>query len=372
MLLFRRISCAVLIAALFVPRMAVATPPGRGDLLVTDFDGSRVLIVRKQTGEVEPLLPPEGSPILLAQPGGITVGSDGTIYVGDTVSDHIVRIDPATGEQSYLYHRDFDPFGGSTYAITIDTPRALATRPGFLSGDQLYVAGSAGVSYASESFSSGWSTSVYLSEASLANVTTLAVESDLTNPNIYMATLAGLFYLRENGSCCDSYATNLQLVGTDLALRLITGVAIGGADPAGPRLYAIRTFLRESDLVCLPSGGPGLILITPPSGIEIESEGGLLRCPTLLANEPGADRFYVVDYDYTGGISARIVRIERSHPAAAWTQSILTPDLPVATTADGIAVFMPEPDAAALGWFAASALFALASARRGGSSRRPS
>jgi hypothetical protein len=50
-------------------------------------------------------------------------------------------------------------------------------------------------------------------------------------------------------------------------------------------------------------------------------------------------------------------------PPGAWTQSIRTPDLPVATTAEGMAVFVPEPGRAALGWFAASALLALRAAR---------
>jgi hypothetical protein len=43
---------------------------------------------------------------------------------------------------------------------------------------------------------------------------------------------------------------------------------------------------------------------------------------------------------------------------------VLAPDLPLATTAGGIAVFTPEPDAAAAGAVAIALLFARAFARR--------
>lgn len=359
--------CAVLlIAALFVPRLAGAAAPQRGDLLVTDFNGSRVLIVDR-TGAVELLLPPVGSTNLLVQPLGIAVGSDGTIYVGDAVTDRIVGIDPETGEQWVLTHQDFDPFGGSSYQIPIDEPRALASVPSLFFSDQIYAAGTAGVSSLSQSLLTGWSASIAIEPTAYLNqsVTALAVASSLGPRTIYMTTAqSGLLATHDDVVCCDApHLASLQLIDGVLTREVINGVALGAIGPAERPVYFSEMLVRDSDSVCLPNAGPRIRRLIPGEGSETISHSGLLRCPTLLASHPDFDRLYVVDYDFTSGVSARIVRVARI-AGGAWTQSVLADDLPLATMAGGIAVFVPEPGATALGAFAIGMLFARASARR--------
>lgn len=361
-----RCFAALLLASLFGPRLADAAAPQRGDLLVTDTNGSRVLVVHRSTGAVVPLLPPAGSTNLLAQPRGITVGTDGTIYVGDAAAHRIVGIDPETGEQWVLSHQDLNPFGGGSYQIQINGPSALASVPSLFFSDQIYVAGSAGVSGLSQNPFSGWSASISIASADYqdAGATALAVTSNFGPPTIYLTTPSSLLMTRDAVECCDvPHLASLQLIDGVLAREVINGVALGPYGPTERPVYFSEMLVRDADSVCLPDAGPRMRRLRAEGGSDTISQGGLLRCPQFLASDPDLERLYVVDYDFTGGVSARIVRIAQV-VGGAWTQSVLAPDLPLATHAGGIAVFAPEPDAAALSAVAIGLIFARAFARR--------
>lgn len=83
-------------AGLLAP-LAGAAPLQRGDLLVTDSVGARVLRI-DSAGQVETFSPPTGGTNLLRQPAGITVLDDGPVYVVDQAGT-VIEIDRETGEQ---------------------------------------------------------------------------------------------------------------------------------------------------------------------------------------------------------------------------------------------------------------------------------
>jgi hypothetical protein len=95
----RSVLPALLAALLAGP--AAGAPLQRGDLLVSDHSGARIVRIDR-TGRVETFSPPPGGPNLLVQPAGITVVDDGPVYVADTGTGHVVRIDRETGAQRVL------------------------------------------------------------------------------------------------------------------------------------------------------------------------------------------------------------------------------------------------------------------------------
>ena len=90
---------ALMAAAIAPP--AAASPLQRGDLLVTDHSGARVVRIDR-AGSVETFSPPPGGANLLVNPAGIAVVDDGPVFVADTGTGHVVRIDRETGAQRVL------------------------------------------------------------------------------------------------------------------------------------------------------------------------------------------------------------------------------------------------------------------------------
>jgi hypothetical protein len=89
---------------LMLPALLLAAPPARatvkaGDLLVTDYNGARVLAVDPVTGDTHVLSPRPGGENLLVRPTGIVMASFGDIFVVDETTNRLVAIDASTGEQ---------------------------------------------------------------------------------------------------------------------------------------------------------------------------------------------------------------------------------------------------------------------------------
>jgi hypothetical protein len=126
----RRVAAALWIggaAGLLAPA-AAASQLQRGDLVVTDSSGARVLRVDR-AGHVEDFSPPAGGANLLVQPAGIVVLDDGPVYVADQANG-LIEIDRDTGEQHVL----LSPVGTSPWGIDA-LPTAL--------GAELFVSASA-------------------------------------------------------------------------------------------------------------------------------------------------------------------------------------------------------------------------------------
>ncbi len=106
--------------------LAGAAPLQRGDLLVTDAVGARVLRI-DSAGQVETFSPPAGGMNLLLQPAGITVLDDGPVYVVDQAGS-VIEIDRETGGQHLaLTLGGTSPWGIDHYPLRSDAELFVST-----------------------------------------------------------------------------------------------------------------------------------------------------------------------------------------------------------------------------------------------------
>ncbi len=94
-----RAATSFVFSALLLASSPVFATVHAGDLLITDYNGARVLAVDPATGDVGVLSPPSGGENLLQRPAGIAMTSFGIIFVVDAATNQLVGIDAATGVQ---------------------------------------------------------------------------------------------------------------------------------------------------------------------------------------------------------------------------------------------------------------------------------
>ncbi len=111
--------CLALLALLSVaPLPAAALVIHQGDLVISDLNGGRLLLVHVESSTVETITPRAGSgPNFLVAPAGLAMSSGGYLYVVDNSQRTLVRVDPRTGAQSVIEDASGpivfgeDPFG---------------------------------------------------------------------------------------------------------------------------------------------------------------------------------------------------------------------------------------------------------------------
>lgn len=339
----------VVLAALLAPIASPAQAPRAGDLVLTDSIGDRVLVVRGDTGAVQEVSP-QATTNLLSLPTGIAVAPDGTIYVSDFGLDRLLRIDPVTGAQAILRTPPFPIGTGNPVEVT--DPRALDHTQDILGRNHLYVLGASRLWEASETLFGGWGASAGNTAGVLGDPYDLTI--DEADSAVYVAAgRNGLVAQLPPDPCCMPIVSpELLSVGGQPALHHTTGV-----DRLGSALVASQMIVRESDLFCPVSSGLSRV-ISIDGAVEVESAGGLLRCPRYVTASRNGSRLYVVDFATTNGNDPRIVQLTRT--GSGWSQSILAPDLGT-TQVGGMALVVPEAGASAS---IAAALLALAVLRR--------
>jgi len=302
-----------------------------GDLLVTDRNNGRVLRVDLQNGIVSTFSPRAGTGNELVAPAGIGF-SESALYVADSVTNHLVAIDPVTGEQTA--HTD-----GSG-------PVALGSEPWGLD------------------FSNFFATSV--SPASQQVHRTYLVYGTPTpavnGGSALLADAHGIAALSLNNLVVAGGSAGLVSVDQG-AVSLITAPTVGDQAYDVERDGAGWAWTELSD-DCVDGalfrdvGGPPLLV----------SSGSYLRCPVSLAvgSDAGGWVAYVGDTLWPGGGSARVIRVRDTG-----TQSFVVqlPPGVAPTRPAGIAIapadVIPEPGGALLGLGALLALFGLSRRRSG-------
>jgi hypothetical protein len=100
------------------PLPAAALVIHQGDLVISDLNGGRLLLVHVESGTVETITPRAGSgPNLLVAPAGLAMSNHGFLYVVDNSQRTLVRVDPTTGAQTVIADASGpivfgeDPFG---------------------------------------------------------------------------------------------------------------------------------------------------------------------------------------------------------------------------------------------------------------------
>lgn len=118
-----------------------------------------------------------------AQPSGLTVAPDGMIYVADSESSSIRRIDPDSGEVSTLIGRGLFDFGdrdGGLRMARLQHPLAVAWHQG-----RVWVADT-------------YNSKIKVLDPDEGKITTLAVEAELNEPEGMAGSPAGLFIADTN------------------------------------------------------------------------------------------------------------------------------------------------------------------------------
>jgi hypothetical protein len=343
-----RSSLTTLVATLLLlicTRAAGAFDLVAGDLLISDYNGARVLTVDPTTGVVFELTPRPGSgPNLLVAPGEIAATSDGGIFVVDNTTNQLIGIDPTTGAQSVVQ--------GGTAASP--HPLNVGTGPWGLAADDqghLFVAAreSAQVLRIAPTLTAGIYTSTPVAtSATLADARGIGwVANQSPDLDVSLGTVGET-----------SVSTTLGTVGTPGSI-VADGAAYDVARIGGTGTYQNTAFLPVSvtTIVSLPGGGFVVLCDTAQSGVYFAfhsltnaySTGGYFRCPlAVAATEAGA--VYVTDAGapLPGGGDARVVSLG---PPGAWNTQTLVATIPNSgppTSPVGIAVMpvtVPEPAA---------------------------
>lgn len=340
----RRPAASPLLALLFALPVAGA-PLERGDLLVTDYHGGRVVRVDR-TGAVETFSPPPGGTNLLSGPLGVTVVDDGPVFVVD-VSENLVEIDRDTGVQSFAQHSSgLAPvdIGSDPYGIThFQGPTELA----------LYVSSRTGLVLVAPNLDFGGFDRALLS----ATPTTgrgLAVRpnaSGLAAEEIWVGTRNEGMWRWRPGPGAE------QILPPDDTSE--AGDAIHDIDFTRDALRA-PVFTRVGFLGpggCAPGTGGVFAAVL---GVGPISQGGLLRCPLGVVLVPGRAEIYVTETGTIGPSGdGRIVRLA-SAGAGIWTQSLFVDAATLGVSLPAGLAFVPEPTGGALGGAALAALGLLA------------
>ncbi|MCZ7619878.1 MAG: hypothetical protein M5U32_16825 [Myxococcota bacterium] len=356
-----------------------------GDLLVSDANNARVLVVEPDTGGTWQLTPRAGSgPNLLVAPAGIAMCSSGTVYVVDATINRLIRIDPRTGTQSIVNQGFFGTggplnVGAAPWGIFVGTDYTIAPPelpPQFCGSDgDLWVTARGStevrrtVVTGSPLFS--LSTEQVASAASLASARGAAIGS--TGGVLLWRVLQ--VALGPSGWATVYLDTGEVVPGSAALPATYDGVATWGSSVALTR--RVETVIPPGLPVCIyaasgvhaSTGGftdlnTGHFVWSAPAPVSL---GGLFRCPIAIASAPNGS-VYVTDTSQPFGGSARVIRLG---PAGTWNAQTLVAEIPDGATLTwpaGIAVApvsAPEPDGAAAVALGVLACFgAISSSRR--------
>jgi len=340
-----------------------------GDLLVSDANNARVLVVEPGTGETWPLTPRAGSgPNLLVEPAGIVMCSSGTVYVADATINRLIRVDPRTGTQS-IVNRGFlgtgEPLnvGAAPWGIFVGTDYALfeppEPPPQFCGSDgDLWVTARESTevrrTVVTGSLLFNLGTEQVASAALLASARGAAIGS--TGGVLLWRVLQ--VALGPSGWATVYLETGEVVPGSAALPATYDGVATWGSSVVLTRREetvippGLRFCIYAASGVHASTGGitdlnTGHYVWSAPTPVSL---GGLFRCPIALASAPNGS-VYVTDTSQPFGGSARVIRLG---PAGTWNVQTLVAEIPDGATLTwpaGIAVApvsAPEPDGAAV------------------------
>lgn len=324
---------------------ATPAPLQRGDLLVTDHYGKRVLRVDR-AGNVETFSPPPGGANLLFGPTGITVVDGGQVYVLD--SGGLVVIDRETGEQSVAQRSSgLGPLDVGINAAGI----AHFQRPNEL---VLYVSSLEGFAIVAPNIDFGGFDSVLLGGPPFSGlgVGVRPTASGLDVEDVWIGTLFdGMWRWRpgfdfeqilmsDPGAEAGEAIYDIEFTRDELRAPVFTKVAFLGFGGCAP--------------------GTGGVFVAA-FGVGPISQGGLLRCPLGLALMSSRQEIFVTEADSIGPSGdGRIVRLSSTSPGI-WTQSVFVDAATLGVALPADIALVPEPAAGAL---AAAALGALGTLSR--------
>lgn len=353
-----------------------------GDLLVSDANNARVLVVEPATGATWQLTPRAGSgPNLLVAPAGIAMCSSGTVYVADTTINRLIRVDPLTGTQSIVNQGIFGiggplDVGAAPWGIFVGIDYTIAPPelpPQFCGSDgDLWVTARESMevrrTVVTGSFPPFLGTEQVASAALLASARGAAIGS--TGGPLLSRVLQ--VALGPSGWATVYPGTGEVVPGSAALPATYDGVATWGSSVVLTR--RVETVIPPFLLVCnqaasgvhASTGGytdlnTGHFVWSAPNPVSL---GGLFRCPIALASAPNGS-VYATDTSLPPpfGGSARVIRLG---PAGTWSAQTLVAEIPDGATLTwpaGIAVApvsVPEPDGAAvvalgaLTWFGAT------------------
>lgn len=333
---------------------AAAAPLQRGDLLVTDHYGKRVLRVDR-TGTVETFSPPLGSANLLSGPSGITVVDGGSVYVVD--GGRLVVIDRETGEQSVAQRSSgLGPLdvGVGAWGLT------HFQRPGEL---VLYVSSLEGLTVVAPNLDFGGFDGVLLGGPPFGGlgVGVRPTPSGVDVEEVWIGTGADGMWRWRPGPGFDQILTPDPGAEAGESIHDIEFARDGLRAPAFTKV----AFLGSG--ACAPGSG-GVFVVA--FGVGPISQGGLLRCPLGLALVDSRQEIFVTEADSIGpGGDGRIVRLS-SDGSGVWTQSVFVDAATLGVALPADVALVPEPTAGALAVAALGALGAL-SRRAGRGGRGP-
>jgi hypothetical protein len=352
------VACLVLLVA---PRPGRAAPYtlARGDVLIADYDGNRLLRVDHVTGAVEVFSPRDGQTNLFDGLTGVVIDPDGAIYTTNYYSGQLVAVDAKTGAQSVVRSCVFLGLQPSCTDVSAGAgPRGIAIAP-----DQsalrstFYVSAEDGVHVITRDAAllGGWGSSLLVDDSGLDPL--LAITYDPTAAEIHV--------LDEMGGVDAVDPANPVGLVPETAPEPGTKI-IGLAARGGSLYYTVQQ----------PTGD-GFTCYETPYGVEVWIEAQTTRfnvetgyashCPGPLALSADGDTLWFVDLL---AIEGRFRVLQMSLPDPLRVASVVA-DVPESlppTWPKGIAVspvdFAPEPAAEAEAAIAALLAGAAVSARR--------
>lgn len=365
---------AILIRS-FVASLLLFAPPalaavGAGDLLVTDQNGARVLVVDPDTGNVKVLSPPSAGPNLLVSPTGIAMSKLGIVYVVDQSTDQLVGIDASNGAQFVVRE-----IGGSPVSVGSE-PFGLALRDSEAAVEFWVSArGSAEIRAIIGLIGFGITSFPLVQDARFAKARGIALAGDA----LYVAMDDGQGYYTvalDDGSIGDPLLSYDSWIPELPPIDESPDVPAWDVEPYGFQVevslfetITFHTALSLRDTVLIPPGIPAckeatsriiaygtsyrqLDPVDPTSfasGTLEAADGTPLHCPTALVT--GLDgALYATDSVFSNGAGSQLVQL--------WPGTILAPQI-VAALPDsqsgvmfpgGLAVApvsVPEPGAGA-------------------------
>ena len=297
------------------PLFASAAALEQGDVLLTDYDHSRILRVAARTGNVTVFSPRNDAQTnYLDAPFMIAIDPFGAAWVTDVRADTVVRIDPLTGSQSILQLCS-NPFTCAAYQHS--SPRSIEIR---LAGTAMEL----------------WILSSVTGRA-LERVTISLIQSQSSAATL-VATPAGSkglgFLEGESGLDQVWYLSgstgNPPIQAYDAESGGAPSMIYQEVDPAWRIRHLVARRNEGGNLVAvLRTQCP----IAPVSGIyaigfgpQALSVGGEFHCPAVFAVSPFPDPivFWVVDQDDVE--PPRLIRVRQVE--GEWIQDVVVPALP--------------------------------------------
>lgn len=311
-------------------------PLERGELLVSDFYGGRVVRVNRY-GTAYTFSPQPGHTDHLVNPAGIVVEPDGDAYVADVATDRLIRIDRRSGAQSVVREPDLDPFGEPPPTSIGNRPWGIDLFEDILGLRHLFVSAEDSLHAADEGlFVDGFQGS--LRDATLpTSPFGLAVRSDgPVLDSVWIA--AGADGLWSWDASEDTASQVLASAAGEWYLDVDFQQGVLG--------LPVFTRVEEEGLGGCVAGTGGVF--SAFMGVHALSQGGLLRCPMSLAFVPERGAIYVADAaGLVAGGEGRVVMLRQGDPD--WEQTLLVDSTELDIQAPLGIAYVPEPDATALG-----------------------